>query len=428
MKNGMVQRREFIKTLGCLPPALAFAGCGSDSNNGAEQNTPGMKSLRKKAAHRKRRMIMNNDGNDYSRAPEGFSVNPESFLNMRSTPLVGSHVDAVFYCTGVFNVYTHKSDETELRTMMSSGSHYVHELIKQGTDSLELMTGFCHEHNMECFWSMRMNDNHDSGKNYEYLLSEWKRNHPELLMGKRGDEFSFTRGKWSMVDYSRQEVRDKVFRILEDVASRYDVDGIEYDFFRHPAYFKPQMFGEPVTQEHCDMMTGLLGRIRQMTEYIAAKRGRPMLIACRVPDSVDYCRAMGLDLEKWLADDLVDIVSGPGYFKLEPWENFAELGKRYDVPVYACFVSRRIMGGGEPEEGTAIKYWRGEALNAWNAGVDGIYTFNRFNPNDQLFRELGNPELLKTLDRIDQVSYAGSSGYLDPGYWLKDGRDYIIKG
>ena len=32
------------------------------------------------------------------------------------------------------------------------------------------------------------------------------------------------------------------------------------------------------------------------------RRGWPILLAIRVPVSVEFCRAFGLDLEKWLAE------------------------------------------------------------------------------------------------------------------------------
>ena len=149
-----------------------------------------------------------------------------------------------------------------------------------------------------------------------------------------------------------------------------------------------------------------------------------MLIATRIPDSVGYCKALGIDLIAWLEEDLLDIITGGGYFKLEPWENLVMLGKKYNVPVYACFVSRRLMGGGQPEAATAIKIWRGEALNAWKAGISGIYTFNRFDPTDPIFRELGDSTLLETLDRIDQTSYVADI-WSRPETWLKDGDRYV---
>lgn len=421
-----LSRRDFVKKSATVAAGLSTAGLFSSFHNGKNKiKKNNMYDRRKQTAHRKRRIIMNNDGNDFNNATPEEPKTPENFLSKRTTPLVGSQVDAIFYGTGTFNYYTHKSEETELKKTEKAAARYVHELIDHGTDSLEVMTNFCHEHNMECFWSMRMNDNHDSTR--DYILPQWKRDNPELLMGRKGDEFPYIYRKWSMVDYGKQEVRDKVFRILEDVATRYDIDGLEYDFFRHPGFFRPQFMGMSVTDEHRDMMTNLLHRVREMADEVGRKRGKPILIACRLPDSVEFCRAIGLDLERWLQEDLIDIITGCGYFKLEPWENWVTLGKKYEVPTYACLVRRRIIEK-EMDADTDIKYWRGEALNAWKAGIDGIYTFNRFNPNDPIFRELGDPEFLRSKEYIDQTVYVsceGSTRYLRPEFWLKDGRSYI---
>ena len=416
MVRRSIGRRGFLKAIGAGAVCTAWAGNAPATDQAATV------AARKKAAHRKRRIIMNNDGNDFHAVGPDEPQTPESFLAKRTTPLIGSQVDSIFYCTGVFNLYTHRSEETELHAKKEATASYVHEIIAQGTDSLESMTGFGHKHGIEVFWSMRMNDTHDSGN--PDLFCQWKRDHPEYLVGKKGTKYPYGCNRWSSVDYGVDAVRDKVFRIFEDVCTRYSVDGIEMDFFRHPVLFRPQMTGEPVTQAHCDKMTALVRRIRAMTDRVAGERESPLLIAMRAPDSVGYCKALGIDLVRWLEEDLVDIVTGAGYFKLEPWENLAALGGKYGVPAYACLVSRRIMGGGEPEAGTAIKVWRGEALNAWNAGVDGIYTFNRFNPRDAIFRELGDPELLKTLEHTDQTAYVADI-WSRPETWLKGGREFM---
>jgi hypothetical protein len=378
-----------------------------------------MTQARKKAAHRKRRIIVNNDGNDCRNPKPGEPRTPENFLSKRTSPLVGSHVDAVFYCTGVFNSYTQKSDETETRGHGDRRAvDWAHELIQIGRDSLRIMVDFGHQQHWEVFWSMRMNDTHDSAD--EALLCQWKKDHPQYLMGTKADKFPYGGRRWSAVNYGIPEVREKVFRILQDVATRYDVDGIELDFFRHPVYFKPQMTGDPVTQEHCDMMTDLLRRVRKMADEVGAGRGRPMLIAVRVPDSVGYAKAIGLDLVKWLEEDLIDLMTGTCYFHLEPWENMVALCKRYDVPFYACLSASRLVSPKEPESKGDIEAWRGEALRAWQAGVSGIYTFNRFNPRDPIFRELGNPELLKTL----KWTYKFNPGQ-SMDAWLKDGKRFL---
>ena len=379
-----------------------------------------MEQKRRQAAQRQRRIIVNNDGNDCRNPKPEEPRNAETFLGKRTSPLVGSQVDAVFFCTGVFNLYHHHSEVTESRvTSDRAAEDFAYDLKEiEGRDSLEIMVDFCHAQGWECFWSMRMNDTHDSAD--ETLLCRWKREHPEYLMAKQGDKLPYGARRWSAVNYGLPEVREKVFRILEDVATRYEVDGLELDFFRHPVYFQPQMTGEPVTQEHCDMMTGLLQRVRQMTEAVALERDRPMLIAVRAPDSLGFAKALGLDLAQWLEEGLIDIVTGGGYFHLEPWENLVALGKQYDVPVYACLSGSRVVDPSYPEKPGSPAVWRGEALRAWEAGVSGIYTFNRFNPRDPLFRELGDPAILKGLEH----EYKHNAGQ-HQNSWLKGGEGFI---
>lgn len=426
-----LSRRDFVKKSAATAVGLSTVGLlNFIYNSENETDTGTISERRKQAAYRKRRIIINNDGNDFNSnntTPEEPKT-PENFLSKRTAPLVNSQVDAIFYCTGTFNYYTHRSKETELKQTKKAASRYVHKLIDYDTDSLEVITKFCHEHDMECFWSMRMNDNHDSIR--DSSLSQWKRNHPELLIGRKGDQFPYISHKWSMVDYGKEQVRDKVYRILEDVTVRYDIDGLEYDFFRHPGFFRPQFMGEPVTDEHRGMMTDLLRRVREMADNIGERRGKPILIACRLPDSIEFCRAIGLDLERWLEEDLVDIITGCGYFKLEPWENLVSLGERFNVPVYACLVKRRIIDGKTLDNKTVRKIWRGEALNAWKAGMDGIYIFNQFNPNARIFREVGALQELRSKESIDQTVYVSAdkdASYLQPEYWLKDGRSYVSK-
>ena len=383
---------------------------------------------RKKAANRHRRIIMNNDGNDCRAREPGTPETAESMLALRTAPLVGTQVDAIFYCTGIFNLYRHESRLTETKKDGERGeTDWGWKLGEHEPDILATIVSFAHRHSKELFWSMRMNDTHDS--KYELAMSEWKKQHPEYMVGKEGQTFEYGRcrwkGRWSSLNYELPEVRERAFRILEDVAKRYDVDGLELDFFRHPIYFKPQMFGEPVTQEQCDIMTNFLRRVRAMTEEQSVWRGRPLLIAVRLPDSVGYARAIGLDVERWLQDDLVDIVTGGGYFQLEPWEKLGELGRRFDVPVYACLSASRLgfpTGQGDrfsKRRVVGIEEWRGQALTAWEAGVSGIYVFNVFNPHEQIYREIGDPELLKKLD----WTYRPVPGRID--HWVKGGEQFV---
>ena len=415
-----------------LMQTLAILRGDSRPRSSMVQPRPSVEELRvarHQAAHRKRRIILNNDGNDCVSREPGTPHTIEAFLAQRTMPLIGSQVDAIFYCTGGFNLYRHHSrGVTErLRKGGKGEEDWGWELGMTGPDVLAAMVNFGHRHGIEVFWSMRMNDTHDS--KYENAMSQWKRDNPECLVGHKGESFEFGRcrweGRWSSLDYEHPRVRDKAFEIVRDVAMRYDVDGLELDFFRHPIYFRPQMTGKPVTQAHCELMSGLLRRIRTMTEDQESRRGRPLLIAVRVPDSAGYSKAIGLDLERWLREGLLDMVTGGGYFHLEPWETLAALGQRHDVPVYACLSVSRLGFPSLPGDRfnrrkvTGPDIWRGEAARAWEAEVSGIYVFNCFHPRDAIFRELGDPEILNRLPK----TYVPNVGAID--HWLKDGEQFV---
>ncbi|NLE40040.1 MAG: hypothetical protein GX621_18645 [Pirellulaceae bacterium] len=372
---------------------------------------------RKQAAGRKRRIIFNNDGNDSRTSPEEPRTH-ENFLSKRMTPLIGSQVDAIFYCTGVFNLYTHHSTESEPRFYHEGDVvQWAWELGNKGPDSLETMVRFGHAHDMEVFWSMRMNDCHDSSTPRN--LCQWEKDHPECLMGKKGDRFKAGGNRWSALNYEVEATREKVYRILADVATRYDVDGLELDFFRSPVYFLPQMHGKPVTQEQCDMMTDLLRRIRRMADRQAARRGRPMLIAVRVPDSVGYAREIGLDLVRWFEEDLVDIMSVTCLFRLNPWETSVALGHKHGVPVYASLSESRFKDDDTRTSRRSPEHYRGRALEALAAGVDGIYLFNFFDPHSELWRQLGDESTLYSTTR----AYSTGFNMTRPAdWWLADGR------
>ncbi|MBE7557594.1 family 10 glycosylhydrolase [bacterium] len=257
---------------------LFFCACNALDRAGSDGGFD-LARARHEAAHKPRRIIMNNDGNDciVNFATEEYTATPQALLARRTTPLLGSQVDAIFYCTGVFNVYTNHSGVTEMRDhLYGERRTFASELYANcGKDPLTIMIEFCRKHEIEIFWSMRMNDTHDSSRAYRELMAQWKKDHPELLMGREGERFAAGNGRWSAVNYGEPEVREKVYRILEDVITRYDIDGVELDFFRHPVYFKSQMLGGRASHEECEAMTALVARVRALCDRVAKRTAAP---------------------------------------------------------------------------------------------------------------------------------------------------------
>ena len=394
----------------------------------SEKEAKNMLAERRKARRRIRRIIMNNDGND-ALVNTDQPISRELYLARRMFGIINTHVDSVFYCTGVTNFYTQRSKVTERQT--SRGRSYLNDLLEnQDTDTLETMVNFCKQYNKEIFWSMRMNDTHDSST--DDLFTQFKRDNPHFMMGSKANPPPHLKNRWSALDYGFPEVRQMIINNINDVVSRYDVDGVELDFFRHPHFFRGQFYNEEVTQADCDKMTDMIRKIRTVCDREGLRRKRPVLISIRVPDSLEFARAIGLDWEQWLREELIDIVVGADYLKFKPWTNLAEIGNKYNIPVYACIEQRRMLPGNvskDAEEKSVLELWRGEAYSAWHAGVNGIYTFNRFNPYDPLFSELGDPQLLAGLPRHEgeSITTAKSRGMFNPEYWLKGGSRFLFQ-
>ena len=399
------------------------------------QDSPQLQQLRqtrKELAHKQRRVIFNNDGCDCLYFPKKEKVTVENFLAKRTTPLAGTQVDAISYCTisSGFGYFTHRTQAGMVLTRQPGDfgiqpemRNITQDLIDQGTDCLQAVLEFSHRNKMECFWSMRMNDTHDVEYRPDkpYLLyPPLKVDHPDWLVG---DPVKLTRhGRWSSVDYARTEIRDLAFRFIEEVCRNYDVDGVELDFFRHLCFFKSTANGGAATAEEREMMSGLMRRVRAMTEEIGLKRGRPILILVRATDSVEFNRDMGLDVEGWLREGLFDLLATTCYFRLNPWETSVALGHKYGVPVYPCISDSRVNGENRFVRGSVESY-RGQAAEAWAAGADGIHLFNLFDVfggRSPVFKEVGDPEKLRAMDKLYFVTVRDG----DPNRWLAGGSKY----
>jgi hypothetical protein len=426
--------------LGGAPMAYGVDGA-APSRESAE-----MARMRQEAKWRQRRLIFNNDGNDISSGPH---ENPERFLSDRIVPALGTQVDTVFYCTGVSTLFQHDTNVAERFDDLQEQMNFKHlrpinrhanmrMLRKAGCDALSLVTQRVHEAGLEVFWTHRINDIHDSFT--DSVLCNWKRENPQYMMGTPEDikryEVTDPRHMWSTLDFEKPEVLDYLYRITEEVCQRYDVDGVELDYFRHPLFFRPNLEYKPATPAQVEIMTNFQRRLREMAYREGSRRGRPILVATHVPMSRERCLHVGIDLERWLRDDLVDIlVIGSGYQPLSmPSGDLAEFGHVHDVPVYP-----NISASGMRQWGKRIEPWRAAASNIWQAGADGINLFNWF-PADSFEQDtfsfpdqaqgtdaevekkhpilmtLGDPKTLAGLDKVFGIDNAKEDyGCLEQG-------------
>lgn len=367
-----------------------------------------LRALRKEAANRPRRVLYNDDGCD-----ERPYTTPEELISLRVRQVADTQVDTIFYCTGGGGLFwAHQPEVGEVLGEWIEEGHaaYVKHmrdglvaLKEKGTDPLAVVVDYAHKNRMEVFWSYRMNNPECSYVSWG--LSRRKREHPEYLMGDKSQwdpaQQTNPRTWWSLWDFERAEVRDYIVRIFEDVCQRYDIDGIELDFIRHPLFFRPNLDGLPAEPGHVAMMTDMVRRIREVVDRESMKRGRPILVSVRAPLSVKSCMDIGLDIKAYLDEDLMDImVAGQDYIQMAVASSLkvmVDLGHEHQVPVYALLVPAKPYKLYMHDN----RAWWAAAMNRFYWGADGIYLFNLFPAEpDERFEHLGSVESLRGRDKI----------------------------
>lgn len=373
-----------------------------------DRKTPPREALRAAALARQRRLVFNDDGGE-TRVPAQPLPKPTDFLPLRIAPLAGTHVDAIVFDTnaGSFGRVAHRTAVAEM--FLQREGRYRHNILPDlaplGTDSLRVVTEHARKTGQEAFWTLRMNDTHDASN--PLLFPKFKEAQPHLLMGTK--ERPPQRGQWSAVDYGRSEVRELARKMVAEVAQNFDVDGVTLDFWRHPVFFRRTANELPCGDEERALMTQLVREIRADLDAAGGRRGKYLLLGVKVPDSVGYCREIGLDLERWLASGAVDLLIPGGYFQLNPWTEMAALARQYGVKFYASLPESRVREPEAKRERNSIEALRARALAAWSAGANGIEMFNHFDPRSPLWRELGDPALLRTLPKTYFASVQGAS-------------------
>lgn len=407
----------------CLSALLWWGGMSGCQTR--PQPADSLESARRAAVERQRRIIFNNDGDDLLHLAGPATA--RKFLSVRTDHAAGTMVDSVFYFSRrpISPLYS-----GAVRSEPLAGR--LRDLARQGTDDLRLVIEASRKQGMEVFWSNRMNDIHDNAK-AESEIAQWKRDHRHFLMGSPGDKQRFPpsdpRNTWTFVDYAHPEVRDLVVETFREVLAGYDVDGVDLDFLRHPAFFPETRLFKPVTRPHLEMMTGMVGRIRAEVLAASRRKGRPILMSVRILPTLDQNRHFGFDVEQWARRGYLDlIVVGGGYDPFTmPAKDMIDRGSRWGVPVYVCLSSsgfEHAVGGQrfystdadqwgrtlpDADEELALKVWRAAAANAWLAGARGIMTFNLFprHPGSRatrmarrVWKEIGDPDALAFTDKL----------------------------
>ena len=386
--------KRSIPVFGGIVLLCVVAGCVRNSTTVQPESategtgtTDAFEAARIAMLDRPRTVIWNTDGNDMVLYPRELPLTAEAFESVRLKYTEGTKIDSVFYCphSSAFGWFTtrktHDFMTTQFRPPEADVYNAAADFAAKGTDALEMASAYCRRRGMEIFVSIRMNDTHDNrgfqppGPHF----SLFKRQHPECLMGTMTNRPRYC--AWTAVDFKHEAVRAHVRRFVREFLENYDLDGIEYDFFRHLQLFKTVANGADATQPELDLMTELMRDLRTIADEVGRRRGKPFLVAVRVPDSVGFCRTVGIDIERWIRESIVDIVIGSGYFQCNPWHVMADVVHRNGGKFYASLdearnAEKRAPLGLLPGRVKSPAFFRAREAAAMAEGVDGIYLFN----------------------------------------------------
>ena len=170
------------------------------------------------------KIIYNWDG-----APQGYSEYPQSmeqFLEKTYAVMKNTQIGAHFWSIEEIDFLEAKKGNVPIETskMYQSASHFTGSenrlaMYERGEDPHEAMIERGHQLGIDVYASIRMNDNHFSGMQPEEMadskhqeLSDFRREHPEYLIGDRISE-------WFALsyDFSIAAVRQHRFDSIKEI-------------------------------------------------------------------------------------------------------------------------------------------------------------------------------------------------------------------
>jgi len=354
---------------------------------------------------RNRRIIYNDDSDQqFARLnrPPYKLIDKQSYIDARTTPTFDTQVD-----TYVWNVGNGATPPWGPWAKLND--YVVHPFLGTHKNATDVIIKACHSKKMEIWGSLRINDSHDASvKKLEHTNDSFKSQYPEYLLGGIGDgdlgKEHIERYQWAALNFEHAEVRNHRLSYIKDNAATHDFDGYELDFTRFIWNF-PQ--GREI--ELAPLMTDFINQVRNTLNSIGKDRGRDYTLIVHVPDSIQTSLMLGLDVEKWMSNRLVDIVVvGMGFNPYNmPIQNWKEIGSRYGISIYTSLNTRplfKLYRDTFRSSSAWIKYIRGVADWWWYSNVDGIYLFNLFTHCEFNTEPLDKETVYKPLDEIGEIS------------------------
>ena len=269
-------------------------------------------------------------------------------------------------------------------------------LLAEGGEPLNIFIETAHRRRMKFLACLRMNDRHQFNVDHPPLIV---RQHPQ--MGLKGKDGKYIGG----MDFQYPEVREFVFRVMEELAKNYDVDGLELDWMRWCKMFS----GDVPKEQRNTILTDYHRRIREMLNEVGQLKGKHLLLSVRVPQTLEECDDLGYDVAAYARDELIDILCPSDFICSDPHmrvDTYKRLTKGTKILLLPSLHSPAGMKAGL----LTTEHIRALAHSYYEQGADGMSVYNWFTA-----RELNLPENFTALEEIG-----------DPTFLARRSREYLF--
>lgn len=396
----MVYRREFMKTA-----LVAGVVSGAAANEGAS----GAATDDSRDRQRKPRFMFYHDG----RHPLIYMYEPpmqKEEFEAGVDELVGTPIDAIMFCLGDGRTVLHDTKVGELwghnvkkwpHAIFRRAHQNAEALIEEGHDPLQIICDRAHAKNLLLYPTLLVQQGRRD-RDVDVRCSEFRFNNVHLEIGAAGDLPDDFPG-FTFLDFKHQEVRDERFALVAETLERYPVDGFELQLDYGLHYFHPSQ-----VQDGLEIMTSWIAEVFRAVKASGDQRE----LAIRVPASIEGCLSIGLDVQEWIRQGIVDVLipqtlSGPELLNHNAdFRPFVEAAKDSECRINAALQSH--IDSDRLAEATT-EMIRGAACNYWDQGIDGLYLAHWFGnwPYDATFyeklRELPHPEVMAPKDKFYYV-------------------------
>ncbi len=290
----------------------------------------------------------------------------------------------------------------------------------QGIDVAGRLIEETKKRNLEVFWNHRISEVDlnptGSGAAWKSGAHPFKQKHPDWVI-----KTWWPHGLWNL---AVPGVRRYTLGVLKQLAEKYDLDGIQIDFARHVPCLPPGRQWE--LRHH---VTRFMRSVRLMLIEVEKKRGRPFLLAARVPRNLEGCRVDGFDVQQWAQQNLIDIFTlGSRSIDVDIAAFRRATGGR-NIKLQPCFDDHHTADG---YRYPPIEVFRGVFGNWWQQGADSVATFNWSNAPPEVYEkmsqrpgplsqrrayhEVGSPETLQLKNKTFVVERRGGYPWAE-GYF-----------